>query len=315
VQFLEVPFCFMANGNRLFHFLVLFTFALMVVVVLLSAYMRLSASGLGCADWPGCYGRILAGSAPPRAEWINLTHRVAASLMGLAALAIAALAWKRRRTAPGDLLPALAVLGLTAFLAAIGKWTHDARLPAVALGNLLGGLGILLLLWRLHLGYAPQRAAPARLHGWITLGLVLLAAQITLGGMASATFSASSCTTLAGCKGWLQSAGLAAFNPFATLEAQGGSFVPGATQQTLHMTHRLFALPVFCYLAWVGIRLLREQHLRSGALLLATLALLLALGTSAIAFGLPLPVVLLHNAAAAFLLLVLVTLGYRSRSS
>lgn len=300
----------MTDGNRTFPVLVLLTFVLMVVVVLLSAYMRLSATGLGCADWPGCYGRILAGSAPPRPEWINTTHRIAASIMGLAALAITVLAWQRRRAAPRDLPLALAVLGLTAFLAAIGKWTHDARLPAVALGNLLGGLGILLLLWRLHLGYAPQCAVPSRLRGRIFFGLALLAAQTVLGGMASANFAASSCTGLTGCEGWLQQAALAAFNPFVALDA---NFAPGATQQTLQMAHRLFALPVFLYLAWLGVRLLQENRKRGGVLLLATLALQPALGIGAVASGMPLFLVLPHNAAAAFLLLILVTLCYRSR--
>lgn len=304
----------MTDGNRTFHFLVLLTFALMVVIVLLSAYMRLSAAGLGCTDWPNCYGRTLAGLAPHRPEWINTTHRIAASSMGLTALGIATLAWQRRRTAPGDFSLALALLGLTGFLAVLGRWTHDARLPAVALGNLLGGLGMLVLLWRLHLGSAPQPAIPSRLRGWVLLGLALLVAQTTLGGMVSANFAASSCASLPSCEGWLQHASLAAFNPFNILDvAQGGNFTPGAAQQTLHMTHRFFALLVFCYLAWLGICLLRENLRRSGILLIATLALQVALGIGSVAYGLPLFLVLLHTATAAFLLLILVTLNHRLR--
>ncbi|MBI5658765.1 MAG: COX15/CtaA family protein [Nitrosomonadales bacterium] len=304
----------MTDGNRTFYLLVRITLALMVVVVLLSAYMRLSATGLGCPDWPGCYGRVLAGLAPPRPEWINITHRFAASIMGLAALVIVALAWRRRRTAPRDFPLALALFGLTAFLAAIGKWTHDARLPAVALGNLLGGLGMLLLLWRLHLGYMPQRATPSGLRGWVLVGMALLAAQTALGGMSSANFAASSCAGLTGCDGWWQQASLAAFNPFHALGvARDGNFAPGATQQTLHMAHRFLALPVSGYLVWLGICLLRESRRLSGLLLIATIALQVALGFGAAACGSPLILVLLHNAAAAFLLLVLVTLNYRLR--
>ncbi|MBI4936610.1 MAG: COX15/CtaA family protein [Nitrosomonadales bacterium] len=304
----------MTDGNRTFHLLVQLTFALMAVVVVLSAYMRLSATGLGCTGWPSCYGRILAGLAPPRPEWINATHRIAASIMGLAALVLAMLAWRRRATAPRDLPLALALLGVTALLAALGKWTHDARLPAVALGNLLGGVGMLLLLWRLHLGHAPQPAAPSGLRGWILPGLALVAAQTALGGMASANFAASSCAGLSGCEGWWHQAALASFNPFATLDvAQGGNFSPSATQQTLHMTHRLLALPVICYLVWLGIRLLQENRRGSGLLLISTLALQAALGIGAITGGSPLWLILLHNIAAAFLLLILLTLGYRLR--
>ena len=304
----------MTDGNRTFHILVLLTFALMTVIVLLSAYMRLSAAGLGCTDWPNCYGRALAGLAPHRPEWLNTTHRIAASSMGLAALGIATLAWHRRRTAPGDFPLALALLGLTGFLAVLGRWTHDARLPAVALGNLLGGLGMLVLLWRLHLGYAPQPAIPSRLRGWVLPGLALLVAQTTLGGMVSTNFAASSCASLPGCEGWLQHASLAAFNLFNILEvAQGGNFAPGAVRQTLHMTHRFFALLVFCYLAWLGIRLLREDLQRSGILLIATLVLQIALGVGSVAYGLPLFLVLLHTATAAFLMLILASLNHRLR--
>lgn len=304
----------MTDSNRMFHGLVLFSIALMAVIILLSARMRLSGAGLGCSDWPVCYGRILAGLAPPHPNWVNTTHRIAASAMGFTILAIASLAWRRRSVAPGDFPPALALLGLTAFLAVLGKWTHDAHLPAVALGNLLGGLGMLALLWRLHLGYTPQYAAPSRLHIWVLPGLGLLVAQIALGGMVSASFAALSCAGPSGCDGWLQHASLADFNPFQVLNvAQGGSFIPGEAQQTLHMTHRFFALLVFCYLAWLGVCLIRENLRHSGMLLIAALTLQVALGISAVAFSLPLFLVLMHNATAAFLLLILVTLDYRLR--
>ncbi len=304
----------MADGNRIFNGLVLLTFALMVVIILLSAHMRLSSAGLGCSDWPACYGRNLAGLAPPHPNWVNITHRIAASTMGFTALIIASLAWRRRRVAPGDVPPALALLGLTGFLAVLGKWTHDAHVPAVALGNLLGGLGMLALLWRLHLGYTSQHAASSRLCGWMSLGLWLLVAQIALGGMVSASFAASSCTGSSGCAGWIQQVSLGHFNPFQTLNVSaGGVFIPLEMQQTLHMTHRLFAVLVFCYLSWLGVRLHRENIRNSSILLIAALTLQITFGISAVTSGLPLYLVLLHNAMAAFLLLIMVTLNYRLR--
>lgn len=304
----------MFESNRFFHGLVLFAFALMAVAIVLSAHMRLSNAGLGCSDWPACYGRNLAGLAPPHAQWMNVLHRVAASILGFAILVITFLAWQRRRTAPGDFPIALVLSGLTAFLAALGKWTPYPDLTIVALCNLLAGMTILALLWRLHLGYSTLPATPSRLHNRVLAGLGLLAVQITLGGMVSANFAALSCTSLPGCDGWLQHALLAAFNPFQVLEvAPGGQFVPGEVQQTLHMTHRLFALLVFGYLAWLGVRLFRENLRRSGVLLISVLTLQVVLGISAVAYSLPLFVVLMHNATAAFLLLILVTLNYRRR--
>lgn len=304
----------MFESNRFFHGLVLFCFVLMAVAIVLSAQMRLSNAGLSCSNWPACYGRNLAGLAPPHAQWMNVLHRVAASILGFAILAITFLAWQRRRKAPGDFPIALVLSGLTAFLAALGKWTPYPDLTIVALCNLLAGMSILALLWRLHLGYSPRPATPSRLHIWVLSGLGLLALQITLGGMVSANFAALSCTSLPGCDGWLQHASLAAFNPFQVLKvAHGSHFVPGEIQQTLHMAHRLFALLVFCYLAWLGIRLLRENMRSSGMLLITLLTLQVALGISAVTFSLPLFVVLMHNATAAFLLLILVTLNYRLR--
>lgn len=305
----------MFESNRFFHGLVLFCFALMAVAIVLSADMRLSNAGLGCSDWPNCYGRNLAGLAPPHAQWMNVLHRVAASILGFAILVITVLAWQRRRTAPGDFPLALALSGLTAFLAALGKWTPYPDLTIVALCNLLAGMAILALLWRLHLGYSsPRPITSSRLHSWALAGLGLLALQITLGGMVSANFAALSCTSLLGCDGWLQHASLAAFNPFQVLKVTSGShFVPGEIQQTLHMTHRLFGMLVFCYLAWLGIRLFRENMQRSGILLITVLMLQVVLGISSVAYSLPLFVVLMHNATAAFLLLILVTLSYRLR--
>ena len=304
----------MADSNRVFHGLALLTFALMAVIILLSAHMRLTGAGLGCTDWPACYGRNLAGLAPPHPNWINTTHRIAASTMGFTIFAMTSLAWHRRRIAPGDFPPVLALFGLTAFLALLGKWTHDPHIPAVALGNLLGGLGMLALLWRLHLGYAPQYAASLRLRRMVLLGVVLLVTQIILGGMVSASFAALSCTGPSGCNEWLQHASLANFNPLRMLNvAQGGNFTPGEAQQTLHMTHRFSALLVFCYLAWLGACLVRENLQRSGMLLIAALTLQIVLGISIVAYGLPLFLVLVHNATAAFLLLILVTLHYRLR--
>lgn len=304
----------MFESNRFFHGLVLFAFALMAVAVVLSADMRLSNAGLGCSDWPGCYGANLTGQAPPHGQWMNVLHRIAASALGFAILVIAFLSWQRRRQAPRDLPLALALFGLTAFLAALGKWTPYPDLTIIALCNLLAGMAILALLWRLHLNYAPRLAATSSVRIPVLPGLILLALQITLGGMVSANFAALSCTSLLGCDGWLQHASLSAFNPFHVLViAPGSHFVPGEMQQTLHMTHRLFGLVVFCYLAWLGIRLLRENMQRSGMLLIAALTLQVILGASAVLFSLPLTLVVMHNATAAFLLLILVTLNHRLR--
>ena len=303
----------MLESNRFFHGLVSFAFVLMAVAIVLSADMRLSNAGLGCSDWPACYGRNLVGLAPAHAQWMNVLHRVAASILGFVILLITVLAWQRRQSAPGDFPRALALFVLTAFLAALGKWTPDPHLAIVALCNLMAGLAILALLWRLHLGYSRISRKPSRLRVWALLGLVLLTVQITLGGMVSANFAALTCaTSLFSCDGWWQHASMAAFNPFQVLDAgPGHPFVPGEIQQTLQIAHRISALLVFSHLAWLGVRLLRENMRSVGILLIALLALQVILGISAVIFSLPLVVVLMHNATAALLLLTLVTVSYQ----
>lgn len=305
----------MFESNRFFHGLVSFAFVLMAVAIVLSADMRLSNAGLGCSEWPACYGRNLVEPAPAHAQWMNVLHRVAASVLGFVILLMTVLAWQRRRSAPKDFPLALALFGLTAFLAALGKWTPDPHLAIVALCNLLAGLSILALLWRLHLGYSRMPRTPSRLRIWVLPGLVLLALQITLGGMVSAKFAALTCAaSLFSCDGWLQHASLAAFNPFQVLDAgPGNPFVPGAVQQTLQMAHRILALLVFGYLVWLGIRLLQENMRGAGTLVIALISLQAILGASAVIFSLPLVVVLMHNATAALLLLTLVTLNYKLR--
>ena len=141
---------------------------LALVVVILGAYTRLSDAGLGCPDWPGCYGHVGVPASPaaldraneafaqrpvePAKAWKEMVHRYAAGLLGLVVLGLTVSAWRR---AAGRAL-ATALLVLIVFQAALGMWTVTLLLkPVVVMGHLLGGFAVLSLLW---LGYLGARS-------------------------------------------------------------------------------------------------------------------------------------------------------------
>lgn len=268
--------------------------ALVFLLLVLSAYIRLRAAGLGCADWPACYGRLPAPAAP---WWATAAHRAAASLLGVLILAMVLTAW--RRAARRETATALALLALTLALAALGLQTPAPSRPWVTLGNVVGAMGMLALLVSL----LPRRAAQAPgLRPWMALGVVLLFVQIALGAWLSANYAASACPSLPGCgaEGWA-SADWKAFDPTRELAVVGGAIQPAAAAPFIHMVHRLGAVVVFLYLGALGLLALRRAR-GSALVLLALLGLQLAAGLALVALGLPLLLAVAHNAGAALLL-------------
>jgi heme a synthase len=177
--------------------------AVMVLAVTsLSAYLRQSKAGLSCADWPQCYGQSLRqlqqGVAPSADEQsatatARLAHRVAAVSALLLALTMVMICFSARPVLRAEGAMALALLGLALFLAVLGRWSSGARVPAVAMGNLLGGFAMLALSARLALAGRPLHAA--RLRTWAVPAALLVIVQVALGGLVSASFAGLSCTT------------------------------------------------------------------------------------------------------------------------
>lgn len=308
-------------------------------VVALGAYVRLSDAGLGCPDWPGCYGKLTPHNAAAAINaalavrpdgpvshakaWKEMVHRYFAGTLGLLVLAIAVLAWRDRcETHRGLGLPLL-LLGLIVFQAMLGMWTVTQLLkPLIVSSHLLGGmttLALLLWLWLRERGQSGHiyYANSDHLRRGALLGLVLVTMQIGLGGWVSTNYAALACPDFPMCHGvWLPPMD---FEQGFTLhrnlgETATGELLPLSALTAIHWTHRVMALAVTLYLGWLILRLVRSPgYAGMGLAIGGLLVLQVSLGISNILFSLPLAVAVAHNAGAALLLSSLVVLNYRVR--
>lgn len=315
--------------------LILAALILTFFVVPLGAYVRLSNAGLGCPDWPGCYGQITPHHAADAIDaalkinpdgvvshdkaWKEMVHRYFAGTLGLLILTIAVVAWRQRKRG-GFGLP-LALLALIVFQALLGMWTVTQLLkPLIVSAHLMGGmttLALLVWLWRRE-SATSQRAYFAPVHHLrraVVLGLVLVIVQIALGAWVSANYAALVCADFPTCQGaWVPAMD---FNHAFTLhrdlgETASGELLSLSALTAIHWTHRLMALIVTLYLVWLATRLFKVSgYAGFASMLLGALGLQILLGVSNVVFSLPLPVAVAHNAGAALLLAGMVMLNFR----
>ena len=294
-------------------------FAALLLVLLLtttSAYIRLSQAGLGCADWPACYGRAVrlpeAGQLLPGGQapmfWAHALHRLTASSVGVLLLLIVILG-RQELQRTGARLTAWTVLALAGLLAVLGLVTPSG-LPAVTLGNLLGGMSMAALLWWLHQRGRGEPASAGRMLVW--LALAALALQFALGGMIGARHAALACVTLPGCGGgwWPEPTDWRLFNPFFGLPAANRA---SAALAPLVMAHRYGALLVAVILCVLGAGAVRRGGRAAdlGWALLGMLGLQLLLGAVMVLANFRLPLALMHNLGAALLLGVTISLFWQ----
>ena len=316
--------------------------ALTFVVVILGAYVRLSDAGLGCPDWPGCYGKLLdipdqvdqiaaANSAyphrpvEPAKAWKEMIHRYCAGTLGLLILALAVLAWRDRRQAEQPIALPLALLGLIIFQSLLGMWTVTWQLkPVVVMAHLLGGLTTLSLLVWLLLGQRNDRKWPVAaenrgLRHYALVGLVLLVVQIALGGWTSSNYAALACPDFPTCQSqwWPPLDFQEAFTPWRGLgKSYEGGVLANDARVAIHLMHRIGALIVALYLSWLSWRLIATGNCGLhyvGNAIIALLTTQIGLGIANITLHLPLPIAVAHTGGAALLLLALVTLNHLLR--
>ena len=291
------------------------TLVLAFVVVVVGAYVRLSDAGLGCPDWPLCYGQPLpAGIADADAlakAWKEMGHRYLAGALGVLIVLMNFLAWKRRR-AHGL---ATAVLAAVLFQATLGAWTVTMLLkPAIVTAHLLGGMAILgLLTWLALAQFFPSgRPFPHGLKLPAVLGLAVLSAQIALGGWVSSNYAALACPDLPLCRGEVIPP-MDFANAFHVVRELGqtaeGELLSLEALTAIHWVHRVFALAVVVVLAWVVIRAFRAS--RALAVVIGGLLVVqFSVGVANVLVSRPLALAAAHNAGAALLVIALVVLNF-----
>lgn len=303
---------------------------LALLVVMLGAYTRLTDAGLGCPDWPGCYGRLVLPGAQAGLQeaqtsfpqlpieagkaWTEMIHRYAAGTLGLLIFFIGFSLLRKRVQgfdAPWRLPVALMLLVL--FQAALGMWTVTLKLlPAVVMGHLLGGMLIVTFLGRLRLQVSSLTGQNLpQLRPWLRVAVFLVFFQIALGGWVSANYAGISCIGFPTCNGlWFPQLHLAqGFNLFSSVGAnyQGGLLDHDA-RMTIQFIHRIGAVVTAAYIMSLSLLIMlksRAHYLRLIAVTMFLLVLLqFTLGILNVLYLLPITVAVAHNGVAALLLVV-----------
>lgn len=320
--------------------IVKYTALLAFIVVIIGAYTRLTDAGLGCPDWPGCYGQLLVPESkidiglasslyPEQPIEINkakteMLHRYLASTLGLMILIIAFLGLKSPKKSIKIL--SFALVALVLFQGMLGMWTVTLRLlPVVVMGHLLGGLTTLSLLWLLYLMYRstgtpklPLIASPL-LKRFALLSLMAVIIQLALGGWTSANYAALACPDFPHCLGQYIPAELdfnQAFNLFSGIGLKFPTLaIDNTARVTIHFMHRLGAIGVCSLVLITCVLLYRQKLTRFALILLFILILQLCLGITNVLAHLPLVIAVMHNGVGALLLLTFVTLNYEIKTS
>jgi cytochrome c oxidase assembly protein subunit 15 len=309
--------------------------ALALVVIVLGAYVRLSDAGLGCPDWPGCYGHlVLPGDAETRAvaqsvfpereieagkAWREMIHRYAASSLGLVIVLAALFAWRNRRAPRQPVVMPLVLLGVVVFQGLLGMWTVTLLLkPLIVMAHLLGGLTTLGLLAWLLLEERRRNAdrQPRHMPWPVVAGLLVLIAQIALGGWTSSNYAALACPDVPTCQGQWWPAETNFAEGFVLWRGLGINYEFGLldapSRVAIHFTHRLGAMLTLIVLVstalWARRRSPAPAVRTATTLVLAAVILQVAIGIGIVWFGLPLPLATAHNGVAAILLLAMINL-------
>jgi cytochrome c oxidase assembly protein subunit 15 len=329
----------LTNKSRRFFRMAMTACALAFAAVVFNAYARLTEAGLGCRDWPGCYGVLFAPliakdleHSRPAAELKQLeksrafhetAQRMIAGTLSLVLIRLFVLGWalKKRKRTQQVLFP-LAALVAVFGMSAVGFATFEYRYqPLVQMLQLLGGIAIVVLLWWIVLReqrfFVPvgDSAVGRALRPRIWIAIAIVTGQIALGGWSMVNYAGLACPDFPKCQGvwWPQMDFVAAFTMWRDLGLDYESRLldlPGAT--AIHMGHRVGALIVLLYVGWLSLHVLRvgnkDNLCRYGGLVLLMLLLETTLGIAEVVAHLPLAVALAHSAGGVLLLLSLVTL-------
>lgn len=318
----------MRQAASLAGFGVLFT----LIVVLVGVGTRLVDAGLGCPDWPGCYGALVvpdenrAAAFAPDAPldsfkaWVEMIHRYLATALGLMALVLAWMAVKLRKVPGYPVALSLFLLVAICIQGAFGAWTVTLKLwPQVVTLHLLGGFTVLALFFWLRRRLlaslqGEQQARKPPILWW--LALLLLTGQVALGGWTSSNYAGLACTGFPTCnhQWWPEQTDFT--EGFHVTQEVGPNYLHGQlhapARTAIHWTHRLGALALGVGLMLLYFVYFRQRRVRPWLhLLLAAYVVQLGLGAATVLWLLPLSLAILHTAGAALLLLILLMAGWQ----
>ena len=314
-------------------------------LIVFGAFTRLTDSGLGCPDWPGCYGAanpfrahaeiVKAETLMPTGPvtvvkaWIEMIHRYLAMGIGVLIVALMLKAWLQwratRRPAFDPAIPT-ALFFFVCLQGAFGAWTVTMKLqPAIVTGHLLLGMGLLAMIAWLgarqdsgHFGHKEGANAPASaLRKLALLSAVVLTIQIGLGGWVSTNYATLACTEFPLCGGKLVPEmdfehGFTLWRELGKTSA--GHYLPFSALTAIHWVHRNFAFVLIAVLGITAWRAWRHDALRKTALgIVAVLAVQTLTGLATIYFNFPLTIAVLHNAGAAVLVVLVTMLNYQTQ--
>lgn len=320
------------NTPRIVRRLALAGMLLCVVVVVLGAYVRLTAAGLGCPDWPGCYGHVTPSAAmekgielDPGKAWREMIHRYAATTLGLIVVVITAIAIANRGKGVIPVRLPVVLLATIVFQGILGMLTVTWLLkPLIVTLHLVFGMTTLALLTWLWLSLRPHEPgidAPRLVRRWALVAIVLLGMQIALGGWTSSNYAAVACPDFPTCQGsyWPQMDFEDAFVLWHGLGINyEGGVLDHPARVAIHFVHRLGAIVASIALAIAAVIAIRRVPkpgvVRAAVFVLAALALQLTIGVLMVWRGFPLWLATAHNAGAALLLLGALLLNRRVRA-
>ena len=340
---LPLTIVWVSNDTDKYRKLIWVTLFLTFDLIMFGAFTRLTDSGLGCPDWPGCYGQAnplqahadisAAEAAMPTGPvtvmkaWVEMIHRYFAMGIGVLIVAMMVIAWRkwfqsgRKEEKFSPVFPTL-LFAFICLQGAFGAWTVTMKLqPIIVTTHLLLGMSLLALLtWfgsrQSH--HLPVARSAIALRIPAALAVVFVMLQIALGGWVSSNYAALACSDFPLCHGTLLPE-MDLANGFTLWRDLGmtskGEYLPFPALTAIHWVHRVFAFVVILLVASLGFVAFKIDGLRnSGRWLLIGVALQFTTGAFTVFLQFPLALAVLHNGGAALLVLLLVSLNYKVRS-
>ena len=324
----------------MFRKITLFSVVLALIVVAVGSYVRLSGAGLGCPDWPGCYGQAIVsdqadfkahaaeafpGQTPDIAKaWKEMTHRYLAAILGATVLVLALFSWRQQQNRLTVVMASLTLVLLVALQALLGMWAVKLHvMPIVVTGHLLLGMTTFWLLFWLYLRVKPGISTLAvRSNGLVAfarfaMGILFL--EIVLGGWVSANYAALACSGFPQCNGswWPQADYQTALDLFSGLSTGYTGVIAFDAQVAVNWLHRVGALVSFITLTLLMLNATSAHHpkpvKRAGLWLSVLLLIQIGTGITGVKLGEPLWAAVAHNAFAALLMLPLIAISFYSR--